>query len=206
MKTYYICAATIFILIYGVFHFGFRNVGERQFYRINDELAFELRSRPNSYDEVTVHGYRRTSPVIRFMCGCEVDSESDVLDAQYIKGDWVYSGYPQYSTRQPDIVNLRTGEVLHVDAPTNDESILDLQTIPEYRERGLVKGEQYKLTSDYVQANFERLWIYTSRCLWIHIIFGVPALALTFPKISCEVLAAVFSNTPGDPINHFNSN
>ncbi len=201
MKTYYICAATIFILIYAVFHFGFRNVGERQFYRINDELAFELLSKRSSYNEVTVHKYRQTNPLIRFMCGCAVDySESEMPDAQYIKGDWVYWGYPQYSTVKPDIVNLRTGEVLYVDAPKNDENLTDLQTIPEYRERGLVADEQYKLTQDYVKANFERLPTYTSRCLWINLAFGILALLLIFPRLLSFVLemiaAALDPNNP----------
>ena len=194
MKTYYICAATIFILIYAVFHFGLRNVGERQFYRINDELAFELLSKRSSYNEVTVHKYRQTNPLIRFMCGCAVDySESEMPDAQYIKGDWVYWGYPQYSTVKPDIVNLRTGEVLHVDAPKNDENFTDLQTLPEYRERGLVMDEQYKLTQDYVKANFERLPTYTSRCLWINLAFGILALLLIFPRLLMFVLEMIAS-------------
>lgn len=189
----YIILWLILIALYAGFHFGFRNVGERQFYRINDSIAFELLSKHNpSYNEVTIHGYRRTNPVIRFMCGCEVDySESDVLDAQYIKGDWVYWGYPQYSTVKPDIVNLRTGEVLRVDAPENDESLFDLQTIPEYRERGLVKGEQYRLTQDYVKANFERLPTYTTRCLWIHLAFGILALFIIFPRLLMFVLEMI---------------
>jgi len=210
MKTYYICAATFFILAYAIFHFGFRTGGETQLYRINDELAFELLLTPNSYsfDDVTIRGYRRTNPLIRFMCGaCEANyGEIDMLSADYIKGDWVYAAYPQHSTWRTDIMNLRTGETLSVDVPGNAENPIDLQTLPEYRERGLVAGEQHRLTQDYVKANFELLTTYSSRCIWIHIIFGVLALILTFPKISGEVLAGVFSNKPGDPINHFNSN
>ncbi len=90
--------------------------------------------------------------------------------------------------------------------PQNDESLFDLQTVPEYRERGLVKGEQYKLKQDYVKANFELLSTYTSRCIWIHIIFGVLALFLMFPKIFFEFLEMVFRNNPGDPVNYLNPN
>ncbi len=205
MKTYYICAGLMFILAYAIFHFGFRTGGETQLYRINDSIAFELQSSPDAYRAVTIRGYRRTNPLIRFMCGACVanDGEVDMPLADYIKGDWVYSGHPQYAVYKIDIVNWRTGEALNVDVPDSDESLIDLQTIPEYRERGLVADEQYRLKYDYVKANFELLPTYTSRCIWIHIIFGVLALVLTFPKISCEVLAGVFSNTPGDPNKPF---
>ncbi len=209
MKTYYICAATIFILIYAVFHFGFRTGGETQLYRINDRIAFEVAT---DYDQtygngVYVRGYKKTNPLVSFLCGaCQVDyDETDMPQANYIKGDYVYSGVPQHATAKTDIVNLRTGETLNVNVP-GDSPTVDLQSLPEYRERGLVAGEQYKLKQDYVKANFELLSTYTSRCIWIHIIFGVLALFLMFPKIFFEFLEMVFRNNPGDPVNYLNPN
>ena len=194
----------LLVALYAGFHFGFRNVGERQFYRINDSIAFELLSKPNSFNEATIHSYQQTNPLIRFMCGCEINyNYSELMDAQYIKGDWVYWGYPQHSTVRADIVNLRTGEILNVDA--KDEMFFDLQTVPEYRERGLVKGEQYELKADYVKENFERLWIYTGWCIWIHIGFGILALFLIFPRFflfTVEILAGVFDqNNPSNYLN-----
>jgi len=50
MKTYYICAATIFILAYAIFHFGFRTGGAEQLYRINDRLAFEVQPESENYN------------------------------------------------------------------------------------------------------------------------------------------------------------
>lgn len=209
MKTYYICAGLIFILIYAVFHFGFRTGGDGQLYRINDRIAFEVDS---GYDQssgngVYIRGYKKTNPLVRFLCGaCEVNyDEVDMPQANYIKGDYVYSGVPQHATAKTDIVNLRTGETLNVNVP-GDSPTVDLQSLPEYRERGLVAGEQYKLKQDYVKANFELLSTYTSRCIWIHIIFGVLALFLMFPKIFFEFLEMVFRNNPGDPINYLNQN
>ncbi len=209
MKTYYICAGLIFVIIYAVFHFGFRTGGEVQLYRINDRIAFEVAT---GYDQslgsgVYIRGYKKTNPLVRFLCGaCSVDyDETDMPQANYIKGDYVYSGVPQHATAKTDIVNLRTGETLNVNVP-GDSPTVDLQSLPEYRERGLVAGEQYKLKQDYVKANFELLSTYTSRCIWIHIIFGVLALFLMFPKIFFEFLEMVFRNNPGDPINYLNQN
>lgn len=199
----------IFIALYAGFHFGFRTGGETQLYRINDRIAFEVAT---DYDQtygngVYIRGYKKTNPLFRLLCGaCSVDyDETDMPQANYIKGDYVYSGVPQHATAKTDIVNLRTGETLNVNVP-GDSPTVDLQTLPEYRERGLVADEQYKLKQDYVKANFELLSTYTSRCIWIHIIFSVLALILMFPKIFFEFLAMVFRNNPGDPINYLNQN
>ncbi len=199
----------ILIALYAGFHFGFRTGGETQLYRINDRIAFEVAT---DYDQtygngVYIRGYKKTNPLIRLLCGaCSVDyDETDMPQANYIKGDYVYSGVPQHATAETDIVNLRTGETLNVNVPS-DSPTVDLQTLPEYRERGLVAGEQFKLKQDYVKANFELLSTYTSRCIWIHIIFGVLALFLMFPKIFFEFLEMVFRNNPGDPINYLNPN
>lgn len=209
MKTYYICAATIFILAYAIFHFGFRTGGETQLYRINDRIAFEVAT---DYDQtygngVYIRGYKKTNPLIRLLCGaCSVDyDETDMPQANYIKGDYVYSGVPQHKTAKTDIVNLRTGETLNVDIPGNAENPIDLQTLPEYRERGLVAGEQYKLKQDYVKANFELLSTYTSRCLWIHLAFGILALFLIFPRLLLFVLEMIASAfDPNNPTNYLN--
>jgi len=195
MKTYYICGATIFILAYAIFHFGFRTGGATQLYRISNSIAFELQSSPNAYRAVTIRGYRRTNPLISFMCGaCAAnDSEVDMPRPDYIKGDWVYSGYPQYAVDRIDIVNWRTGEALNVDVPNSNEKLIDLQTIPEYRERGLVADAQYRLEYDYVKANFELLPTYTNRCLWIHLAFGILALFVIFPRLLMFVLETIAS-------------
>lgn len=182
-----------FIALYAGFHFGFRTGGETQLYRINDRIAFEVAA---DYDQtfgngVYIRGYKNNNPLVRFLCGaCSVDyDETDMPQANYVKGDYVYSGVPQHATAKTDIVNLRTGETLNVNVP-GDSPTVDLQTLPEYRERGLVAGEQYKLKQDYVKANFEMLSTYTSRCLWIHIAFGILALLLIFPQIFSALMNA----------------
>lgn len=198
----------IFIALYAGFHFGFRTGGETQLYRINDRIAFEVAT---DYDQslgngVYIRGYQKTNPLVRFLCGaCSVDyDEIDMPQANYIKGDYVYSDVPQHKTAKTDIVNLRTGETLNVNVP-GDSPTVDLQTLPEYRERGLVAGEQYKLKPDYVKANFELLSTYTSRCLWIHLAFGILALFLIYPRLLLYVLETIISAfDPHNPTNYLN--
>lgn len=185
----------ILIALYAAYHFGFRSVGGTHLYRINDSIAFELQSATDSFNGVSVRGYRRTNPLVRFMCGaCEVDyDEVDMPSAKYIKGDWVYTDYPQHETAKTDIVNTRTGEAINVDVPGNPPEI-DLATLPAYCERGLTAEPQYKLQADYVKAHFELLSTYTGMCIWIHIIFGILAFFLIFPRILLDIMDALASD------------
>ncbi len=190
----------ILIALYIVFHFGFREIGGNRLYRINDTIAFELQSETDEFNGVTVRGYHRTNALVRFLCGaCEVDyGEVDMPQANYRKGDWVYSDYPQHEAAKTDIMNLRTGEVTNVDVPGYTSGKIDLTTLPEYRERGLVADEQYKLRADYVKANFEPLSTYTGMCVWIHVVFGILAFFLIFPKILVGILDAFANDDPSD--------
>ena len=189
----------LLIALYAVYHFGFRNYGDTALYRINDSIAFELQPATDSFNGVTIRGYRKTSALVRFLCGaCEVDySEIDMPQANYRKDDWVYSGVPEHKTAKTDIVNLRTGETLNVEVPGTSSGPVDLLTLPEYRERGLQAGEQYKLKADFVKANFRPLSTYTGACIWIHIAFAILALFLIFPGLLIAILEA-FANDDND--------
>jgi hypothetical protein len=117
--------------------------------------------------------------------------------ADYIKGDYVYTATPQYQTApgtaKTDILNLRTGEKITVDVPDKPSGTLDLSTLPAYKERGLVADPQYKLTVDYVKANFAPLTVYTGICIGIHIGFAVALAFLIFPPLFFGLLEAIFS-------------
>jgi hypothetical protein len=189
----------ILIALYAVFHFGFREIGGNHLYRINEQIAFELHPETDLFGGVTVRGYHRTNALVRFMCGaCEVDyDEVDMTNAKYIKGDWVYTDYPQHASAKTDIVNLRTGETINVGVPGNPPKI-DLSILPEYRERGLVADERYKLKADYVRANFEPLSTFTGWCIWIHIGFGVLAFFLIYPKFLLHIVNALARDDSSD--------
>jgi hypothetical protein len=189
----------LLIALYAVYHFGFRAVGGTQLYRINEQIAFELLPETDSFNGVTVRGYRPTNALVRFMCGaCEVDyDEVDMVSAKYIKGDWVYTDYPQHEQAKTDIVNLRTGETINVDVPVNSPAQIDLTTLPQYRERGLQADERYKLKAGYVKANFAPLSTYTGTCVLVHAVFGVLAFFLIFPR-ALLAIADAFAGDDND--------
>ncbi len=208
MKTYYICAATIFILIYAVFHFGFRAGGAEQLYRINDRLAFEVQPESENYNGVSVHGFKPTNKITAFMCGaCQTDDESDyMMNAKYRQGDWVFTDFPQHEQARTDIVNLRTGEAIIAEVPADFKYNDDLLKLSEYRTRGLVKSDENKLTREYVLANFQPLSSYTSRCAYINLLFVLLGLLLAFPKLIYFIIdATIEANDPLSQSNIYDS-
>lgn len=206
MKTYYICAAIIFLVAYSIFHFGFREVGAGRLYRINDRLAFEVQPENENYNGITFHGYKRTNRFICFFCG-EYEPEDRfvwMVNVKYRRGDWVYTDFPQHEQAKTDIVNLRTGEAIEVNLPEGFTYGGDISTLPEYQERGLVKADEFKLDQTYVKANFEPLSTFTDRCLYAHLIFAVAALFLAYPKMFLHVINALAeANDPTKPENYY---
>jgi hypothetical protein len=194
MQTRLILFIFLFAL-YAGFHFGFRNLGGTRLYRINDRIAFEVLPETDLFNGVTVRGYRPTNAFIRFICGaCEADyAEVDMVSAKYIKGDFVYTDYPQHEKAKTDIVNLRTGEAINVEVAGNPATV-DLLALPEYRERGLRADDKYKLTADYVKANFAPLSTYTGTCIVVHIVFAVLAFLIAFPQILLALINAFASD------------
>lgn len=208
MKTYYICAGIIFILSYAVFHFGFRTGGAERLYRINDNLAFEVQPESENYNGLTVHGFKPTNKIIGFLCGaCQTNDESVFLaNAKYRRGDWVYTDFPQHEQARTDIVNLRTGETIEANVPADFKFNDDLSKLSEYDERGLIKSDEYKLTRDYVTANFQPLSSFTSRCVYINVLFLVAALFLAFPNLIFWVIeASIQACDPNDPSNIYDN-
>lgn len=196
MKIYYICAALIFVTAYAVFHFGFRNGGAEQLYRINDRLAFEVQPGGDNYNGVSVHEFAPTDIITAFACGaCQTDSETVFLaNAHYRQGDWVFTDFPQHEIAKTDIVNLRTGETIEVNVPPNFKYGDDLSRLPEYQTRGLIKSDENKLTQDYVKANFQPLSSYTTRCAYINFLFAVVALLLGFPQLIFWIIVALLES------------
>jgi hypothetical protein len=185
----------LLLVVYAVFHFGFRTYGGTRLYRIDDRIAFEVMPETDSFNGVTVRGYRQTNPFIRFVCGaCEADyAEVDMVSAKYIKGEYVYTDNPQHEKAKTDIVNLRTGETINVEVPGKTAGKVDLMSLPEYRERDLQADERYRLTAVYVRANFPALSTYTGTCILINIGFAALAFLIAFPQILLALVNA-FAN------------
>ncbi len=202
MKTYYICAGLMFILIYAGFHFGFRAGGAEQLYRINDQLAFEVQPETENSNGVSIHGFEPTNKIINFMCGaCQTNDEAVFLtNAHYRQGDWVFTDFPQHEQAATDIVNLRTGEAIIVEIPGDFDYGDDLSKLTEYQTRGLVVSDENKMTQEYVVTNFHPLSTYTSRCAYINFLFGIAGLILAFPSLIFWIIEAII-----DSANPFSS-
>jgi len=195
MPTRLILFVLLLLALYAGFHFGFREIAGTKLYRINDRIAFEVQPETDLFNGVTIRGYRPTNAFIRFICGaCEADyAEVDMTSAKYIKGDFVYTDYPQHEKAKTDIVNLRTGETINVEVADNPPTI-DLSTLPEYRERRLPADEKYKLSADYVKANFAPLSTYTGTCVVVHIVFAILAFFIAFPQVLLALINAFASD------------
>lgn len=209
MKTYYICAALVFLASYSVFHFGFRAGGDAQLYRINDSIAFELHEPNEHTNGIAVRGYRPTNVFVKFICGaCEIDSRSevDMVNVNYRNGDYVYTDFPQHDKAHTDIVNLRTGETINANVPADFKYKDDLSKLAEYKTLGLAADERFRLNQDYVKANFKPLSTFTNRCVGVNIIFCIFALFLIFPNMLFWIISAIVrSNDPNDPANYLSN-
>lgn len=183
MKRYIVLWA-ILAALYASYHVLYREIGGPKLYRISDGTAFELTSANEFYNGLSVRGYRETPAVVRLACGaCAVTYDRiDMPRAAYMKGDWVYSDAPGNAAAKTDILNVRTGQAIDVLIPEGAPSIVDLATLPEYRDRGLVADPALALRADYVKTNFAPLSTFTGSCVLAHVIFGLLALFILFPR------------------------
>ena len=207
MKTYYIIAASVFLLAYAVFHFGFRSGGDGRLYKINDRIAFELQTPDENFNGITIRSFRPTNAFVKFICGaCEYDKNGavEMVNVKYRSGDFIYSDFPQHETVKTDIINTRTGEAIEANVPGDFKPDDDFSKLAEYKQHGLVKADENKLTRDYIKANFQPLSTFTDRCLYAHIIFAVAALFLAYPKLIIHIIDALAAaNDPNDSGNSY---
>jgi len=161
-----------------------------QLYKINDSLAFEV-----GRGYVSLVSYQRTSGIYALAGDYEhAPNEGKnvfMVSADYLKDDYIYSTFPMGKTT---IVNLKSGETVGklVDSdPLNDPDFkpIDASQLPEYRQRGLVFEDRYKLTPEKVKAEYPVLSTYNERifivemaffCIFILLVMaGIPILLHT---------------------------
>ena len=106
--------------------------------------------------DVAVVKIKPGTPPFRPVCGTTTLDSSLINLAMYQRGDWVYSGYPEFDG--VDAYNVRTGEALSVSAPTPAPgSTTDPMNVPEYRSRGLTFTEANKLTLERIVRGHRQL-------------------------------------------------
>jgi hypothetical protein len=122
--------------------------------------------------DVAVVKIKPGTPPFRPVCGTTTLDGSLINLAMYQRGDWVYSGYPEFDG--VDAYNVRTGEALSVSAPTPAPgSTTDPMNVPEYRSRGLTFTEANKLTLERIVRGHRQLASIEESCEVINAAFFV---------------------------------
>lgn len=165
-KRFYMAAWIIIIVMFLVFLFAslvgvnriyikginfiLPNKGAYELYKIDDTMAVEI----TNDGFISVVGYEKTKGLESLAGRYRVNGEEIfMVTADYKKGDYIYSNYPQGKT---SIVNAKTGEWVGKAAEESD-AVIDIGTLKEYQDRNLVADEKYRLTKIMVQAQFEKL-------------------------------------------------
>ena len=130
--------------------------------------------------DVSVVKIKPGTPPFRPVCGTTTLDGSLINLAMYQRGDWVYSGYPEFDG--VDAYNLKTGETLSVSAPTPAPGKMsDPLTIPEYRSRGLTFTDGNKLTPERIVRGHRQLASIEESCVVFNaaffLLFGASAVA-----------------------------
>lgn len=124
--------------------------GSYQLYKINDSLAIQVTK--DGFQSVLE--YEKTKGLETLAGKYRVNGERVfMVTADYMKGDYIYSSFPQGNTT---IVNIQTGEVVGK-AAEEGVIISDIGELPEYKSRNLTAEEGYLLKIDKIKSNFDEL-------------------------------------------------
>ncbi|MDC3958775.1 hypothetical protein [Polyangium jinanense] len=127
--------------------------------QIDDGRAFRV----DKYG-VSITKYRRGTFPFCPLCGVNESAGTVMNGAQYRKGDWVYTDYPQPFN---EAVNLKTGEV--IDIPAAEDQ---LEKPPsEFAARGLDFESESKLDAGRFLAEFTPLSTINESCIVFNMAF-----------------------------------
>ncbi|NUP10398.1 MAG: hypothetical protein HOW73_30475 [Polyangiaceae bacterium] len=180
----------LFVVFNLIYRFGFGGVSvsgadvsfnrefDGQLWKIDDHLAYRTGKHP---DDVAVVRYKSGAIPFRPVCGsCDLDG-SLLNTAQFKKGAWVYSEYPELEG--VDVVNIETGEKFEVDAKKPEPGKRsDPSTIAFYRDRGLTFDDDLRLDARRVAKEATPLSTINESCIVFNaaffLLFGLMVVAL----------------------------
>lgn len=160
-----------------------------QLYKVTDNLAFEI-----GRQQVSLVSYEKTSGLYSLAgeyqhMAVDVDGSVFIVSADYLKDDYIYTSYPIGRT---SLVNIKTGEkvgpLVKHSSGSADYKPVDAGQLPEYRQRGLVLDEQYKITPDKIKANYTPLNTYNENLFIVQAAFGLIFILLTLGGIPLMIL------------------
>ena len=131
-----------------------------QLYEFKDDMGFSV-DREDGRVEVV---YIETAPILfRPMCGTYQANGYLMPGADFRKGDWLYTEFPQHG--EVDALNLETGETYDVPGITPDTDRIDWSTVEFYLKNGLEINDKYRLKGDNVEKEFAMVSTMNESCL-----------------------------------------
>jgi hypothetical protein len=164
-----------------------------QLYEFKDDLGFSV-DREGGRVEVV---YIDTAPILfRPMCGTYQANGYPMPGADFRKGDWLYTEYPQYS--DIDALNLQTGETYDVPGIAKDTTAeIDWSTVEFYLKNGLEINDKYRLKGESVEKEFAMVSTMNESCL----IFNA-AFYFVFAMLGIIALVYFIRAKKDDPLSH----
>lgn len=171
----------VFNLAYRLGAGGIRVGGaDTSFDREHDSALFKIDERRAFLVDgnfVAIVKYKDGIPPFRPLCGrCDLDGTVFNM-ANFQKGDWFYSRYPELDG--PDAYNAKTGELVKLDVPRSQKDV-DPQQVPFYAEHGFTFDEALAVTPARVAGQYEQLSKIQESCVTFNaafvLLFGMMAL------------------------------
>jgi hypothetical protein len=137
-------------------------------FKIDEQRAFSI----SGSGHISVVKYCSGVFPLKPLCGFHSLDGSVLNLADYKKGDWVYSGYPELGGRSA--VNLRTGEVIETERTARrrgDYSRSDPTRVPGYARLGLTFDERLRLTPAEIVHGYRQLSVINESCLTYTVAF-----------------------------------
>ena len=143
--------------------FSFGREHEYQLYELDDHRAFLTQQ-----DRVEIVEYRH-DPAFLGLCGECARGKSILLRADFRRGDWVWSRYPDFEG--PDVFNLKTKKVLALDVPKPKTGVIAAEDVPFYVDHDFTFDDDDKLTPEKVAKEFKPISTAREMCVILNAAF-----------------------------------
>ncbi len=150
--------------------FSFGREHEYQLYEIDDRRAFSVRQ-----GRVEIVEYRH-DPAFLGLCGLCARGKSIFYRAEFRRGNWVWSRYPDFEGA--DVYNLKTKRLLELDVPKPERGIVAAEDVPFYVEHDFTFDDDDKLTPEKVAAEFKPISTAREMCVILNAAFTLVLVPL----------------------------
>jgi hypothetical protein len=143
--------------------FSFGREHEYQLYEIDDRRAFSVRQ-----GRVEIVEYRH-DPAFLGLCGLCARGKSIFYRAEFRRGNWVWSRYPDFEGA--DVYNLQTNKLVELDVPKPQRGVIAAEDVPYYVDHDFTFDDEDKLTPEKVAAEFKPISTTREMCVILNVAF-----------------------------------